>query len=248
MSDRGEAPPGTLPANDLQLAVAAFPSVNLTLSAGSAVPVVAAVVNAASFETGVAAGGLATIFGANLAGGQTATAAYPWPAALQGVRVLLGGSPVPLFYVSDTQINFYVPQSVPPGPATVTVITPSGARATSEVTVNALQPGIFPGAVLRAGTALSAVTTPVHADDYIEIYCTGLGPTQLSGGLQRTLLTPAVFIGAAPLTPLYSGLTPGLQGLYQVNVQIPAGLAPGAQSVLLSIHLAHSNEISIQVQ
>jgi uncharacterized protein (TIGR03437 family) len=239
---------GGAPSNQVQLAVAAFPSVMLTLTAGSTVPVAAAVVNAASWEPGVTAGGLATITGVNLSGGTTAGANYPWPVSLGGVRVLVNGSAVPLTYVSDGQINIYVPESVPAGTASVTVMTPSGVPANANVTVAEVQPGIFTGAVVRAGSAESAATAPVKAGDYLEIYCTGLGPTQLSGGLRRTVLPVTVFIGGVPVNPTFSGLVPGYQGLYQVNVQVPQGLAPGSQSVLLSVHLEHSNQVPIQVQ
>jgi uncharacterized protein (TIGR03437 family) len=102
--------------------------------------------------------------------------------------------------------------------------------------------------VLHAGTAVSAVTTAVHAGDYIEIYCTGLGATQTEGSFQQTVFTPTVFLGAAPLQPVYSGLAPGYLGLYQVDVQVPAGLAAGAQPLILEVNLQHSNTISVTVQ
>jgi uncharacterized protein (TIGR03437 family) len=229
--------PGPAASNQLQLAVGGLSSVGLTLSAGSAAPVVAAVVNAASSVSGVAAGAFETIYGVNLAGGQTT-----------GVQVLLNGAALPLLYVSDTQINFDVPQSATQGSATLTVVTPSGAKASATVNVVAVQPGIFSGGVLHAGTGVSALTTPVHAGDYIEIYCTGLGPTQPVGSFQETVLTPIVFIGATPVEPVYSGLSPGSLGLYQVNVQVPAGLAPGVQPLLMSVDLAHSNQVNIAVQ
>ncbi len=229
--------PGPAASNQLQLALGGWPAVGLTLSAGSAVPVVTAVVNAASSVSGVAAGAFETIYGVNLAGGQTS-----------GVQVLLNGSVLPLLYVSDTQINFYVPQSTPQGSATLTVVTPSGARATDTVTVVPFQAGIFPGGVLHAGTGVSALTTPVHAGDYIEIYCTGLGPTRTVGSFQETVLTPIVFIGATPVQPVYSGLSSGSVGLYQVNVQVPAGVAPGIEPLLMSVDLAHSNQVNITVQ
>jgi uncharacterized protein (TIGR03437 family) len=229
--------PGPAASNQLQLAVGGLSSVGLTLSAGSAAPVVAAVVNAASSVSGVAAGAFETIYGVNLAGGQTT-----------GVQVLLNGAALPLLYVSDTQINFDVPQSATQGSATLTVVTPSGAKASATVNVVAVQPGIFSGGVLHAGTGVSAFATPVHAGDYIEIYCTGLGPTQPVGSFQETVLTPIVFIGATPVEPVYSGLSPGSLGLYQVNVQVPAGLAPGVQPLLMSVDLAHSNQVNIAVQ
>jgi len=231
--------------SQLTIASQAAPAVNLTLTAGSAAPVVTSVVNAASFESGVSPGALETLYGANLAGGRTAQAAYPWPTTLAGVRVLLGATPLPLLYASDGQINFYVPQGAPAGAAVITVQTPSGATPSAQVNVADLQPGIFPGAILHAGTADSAVTTPVRAGDFIEIYCTGLGATN-PAGLAAT--QPAVFIGDVPLTPAYSGLAPGFVGLYQVNVQVPAGLAPGQQGVVLSSGTAHSNQAGILVQ
>ncbi|MBZ5725924.1 MAG: hypothetical protein LAP87_13110 [Acidobacteriia bacterium] len=241
--------PGTSSANQLQLAVESLPAVKLAMSAGSAVPVAQAVVNGASFAAGIAAGALETVFGVNLAGGQTAHASYPWPARLAGVRVLLNGAALPVLDVTDGQINFYVPADAPLGTGTLAVETPSGTQAATAVEVKSVQPGIFAGAVLHAGTAVSAVTTPVRAGDYIEIYCTGLGPTKPgANGLQLTAIAPTVFIGAVPMQPVFSGLAPGFVGLYQVNVQVPAGLAPGLQPLLMSVSLAHSNQINIAVQ
>jgi uncharacterized protein (TIGR03437 family) len=241
--------PGLAASNQQHLAVEGAPAVSLTISAGTAVPVISGVMNAASFAAGMAAGSLAALQGRNLAGGQTAqSAAYPWPTTLAGVQVALNGSPAPLLYVSDTEIDFYVPPDIATGTATVTVATPSGIAAGATAQVAALQPGIFAGAVVHAGTGISAVTTPVHAGDYIEIYCTGLGATGGSGNLRPALLTPTVFVGAAPLQPVYSGLAPGYVGLYQVDVQVPPGLAPGPQPVILEVNLQHSNIVNIMLQ
>jgi uncharacterized protein (TIGR03437 family) len=246
---------GVAAANQLRLAVEAAPGVGLTLSAGSAVPVVTAVVNAASFAIGMAPGALETVAGVNLTGGQPVSAAgYPWPTDLGGVSVLLNDTPLQLLYVSDTQINFYVPQDADllntssGGTATLTVVTPSGAQAAINVNIAPVQPGIFDGAVLHAGTAVSAATTPVHAGDFIEIYGTGLGRTSNVNGLQAAVATPTVFFGATPVRAVFAGLAPGFVGLYQVNVQVPAGLAPGLTPLLMSVNMAHSNEVKILVQ
>jgi uncharacterized protein (TIGR03437 family) len=225
--------PGTGADNVLQLRVSGFPSVTLTLHAGSAVPSIASVVNAASFEGGVAAGTIETIFGAHLA----------------GARVLLNSAAVPVLYNSDSQVNFIVPPETPLGAAALTVTGPAGEQASADVTVAALQPGIFAGGVLHSGTGVSVAAAPAKAGDFLEIYCTGLGATRAgTNGLQQTVTTPVVFIGATPVEALFSGLAPGTTGVYQVNVRVPPGLAPGPQSVLLSISLAHSNQVQITVE
>ena len=240
--------PGAAASNQLRLTVEQLPSVALTIQAGSSVPAISAVANAASFAAGITPGALETLSGVNLAGGRTAQAKYPWPTSLAGVSVTLNGALLPLLYVSDTQINFYVPPTMPQGPGTLVVTTPSGATAAMGVTLASLEPGIFAGAILHAGTAISAVTTPVRGGDFIEIYCTGLGPTIPNGGFQQTVYTPTIFIGGAPVTPLYSGLAPGYAGLYQVDVQTPFGLRPGSQEVMISVKLTHSNIVDILVQ
>lgn len=224
--------PGTGSANQLSLSPVAAPTVTLTLTAGSAVPVIGAVVNAASFGPGVASGSLATLFGVNLG---TAS-------------VLLNGTDVRPFYTSDTQVNFYVPAATPLGENLIAVRAPSGLQASSTISLVAVQPGIFSGAVVHAGSTVSALTTPVRAGDYIEIYCTGLGPTRVSGGLSLTTLQPTVYIGATPISAAFSGLAPGFVGLYQVDVQIPAGLPSGTLPLQITSGSTYSNTVNIAVQ
>ena len=225
--------PGGGAVSQLKLSVEAAPAVALTLNAGSAVPVISAVVNAASFAAGVAPGSLATLFGVNLG---TAS-------------VLLNSADVRPFYASDTQVNFYVPAETPVGANVLTVTAPSGLQGSSRINLVAVQPGIFSGAVVHSGTLVSALTTPVAAGEFIEIYCTGLGPTKLlSDGLSHTAITPAVYFGATVATPSYSGLAPGFVGLYQVNVRIPAGLLSGTMPLVIASGNASSNEVKIAVQ
>jgi uncharacterized protein (TIGR03437 family) len=205
--------------NDLQLSVASFPAVTLTLQAGTAVPAISAVVNSASFAPGVAAGTLETIFGAHLG----------------GARVALNGAGVPVSYTSDSQVNFYAPADTRLGPATLTVQGASGVQASTSVAVTSVQPGIF-------------AVVPISGTNDLAIYGTGLGPTAAGAdGLQHTLITPVVFVGAVPVQPLFSGLSPGTPGLYQINVAIPPGVARGPQDILVSVNLAHSNTVRIEV-
>jgi uncharacterized protein (TIGR03437 family) len=211
--------PGSAPTNVLQLSLEALPAVMVTVRAGTAVPSITAAVNAASFQPGVAAGALEAIFGAHLGGAQ----------------IMLNGAAVPVSYSGDTQVNFYVPPDARLGAGTLTVQGASGLQASTGITVTAVQPGIFAAA-------------PIAGTNDLAIYGTGLGPT-LAGadGLQHTVITPVVFLGAVPLQPLFSGLSPGTPGLYQINVAIPPGLARGPQDILVSVNLAHSNTVRIEV-
>jgi uncharacterized protein (TIGR03437 family) len=219
--------------SQLKLSVEAAPTVTLTLNAGSAVPVISAVVNAASFVAGVAPGSLATLFGVNLG----------------SATVLLNRVDVRPFYASDTQVNFYVPADTPVGASIIAVTAPSGLQVSSTINLVGVQPGIFSGAVVHSGTLVSALTTPVAAGEFIEIYCTGLGATRTtSNALSVTTVTPAVYLGATAVTPSYSGLAPGFPGLYQVNAQIPAGLPSGTLPLVITIGNAFSNEVKIAVQ
>ena len=224
--------PGTDSVNQLTLSLVGAPSVTLTLKAGSAVPVISSVVNAASFVAGVSPGSLATLFGVNLA----------------LASVLLNGLVVQSSFASDTQVNFYVPAETPVGPAVIAVNLPFGLQVSSNINLVTAQPGIFAGAIVHANTVVSALTTPVTAGDYIEIYCTGLGPTRASNGLSVTTVTPVVYLGATAVTPSYSGLAPGFPGLYQVDVRIPAGLPSGTLPVVMTSGAAYSNQVNIAVQ
>ena len=67
-------------------------------------------VNAASFSTQpLAAGTIAALFGASLASLTAQATATPLPLGLAGVTLRLEGLAAPLFFVSPSQINFFVP-------------------------------------------------------------------------------------------------------------------------------------------
>ena len=69
----------------------------------------------------------------------------------------------------------------------------------------------------------------------IEIYCTGLGPVSnppapgnpAADALSTTLGTTIVTIGNGRAEVLFSGLAPGLAGVYQINARIPQDAIAG---------------------
>ena len=70
------------------------------------------VVDAAQFSPTVVPGGIAALFGAELADGPESASDSPLPLELQGARVFVDGQVAPLLFVSKCQINFLVPHDV----------------------------------------------------------------------------------------------------------------------------------------
>ena len=130
----------------------AAPTVTLTLNAGSAVPVIAAVVNAASFVAGSRP---------RLAGNALRRQSERRQSCRSTAWI------VRPFYASDTQVNFYIPAETPLGANVITVTAPSGVQVSATIDLVAVQPGIFSGAVVHSGTTVSALTTPVRAGEFI---------------------------------------------------------------------------------
>ena len=99
---------------------------------------------------------------------------------------------------------------------------------------------------------------PARPGEFVAIFATGLGPVEppLATGapasddpLSVTTTLPQVTIGGVPATVTFSGLAPGFVGLYQINVEIPAG-APsgGAVAVVVTIGGVQSNVVTIAIE
>ncbi|MEO5925598.1 MAG: cytochrome D1 domain-containing protein [Bryobacteraceae bacterium] len=215
-------------------------------------PNIARVVSAADGVSAIAPGGLFSIYGTNLSPTNVATKEIPLPTALGDSCLTVNGQPVPIIFVSPGQINGQMPyQTV--GNVTLIVHTPGGVSDNYNLTVPATAPAIFraevtPGAafptVVRAANNLMATdTNPVHRNDVLVIYLTGLGKVSPfvengrpapSDPLATTVAQPEVNIGGIGAPVLFSGLAPGQVGLYQLNVTVP-GNAPKGLGIPLNI-------------
>ena len=203
-----------------------------------------AVVNAASWAASVdriAPGSIIAIFGDQLAE-ETAVAASPLPLTLGSAKVRIGKTALPLFYVSPTQINALIPPNIDLDPTASLVVENSGFQSVALPVVSlATDPGIFSGGLVSAATwKVVSPVAPAQRNDWIVIYCTGLG--SVSESLNPTLPAPsdhlvyskpvAVFIQGTSGQWIssyvgFAGLAPGYSGLYQVNAQIPNDAATG---------------------
>jgi uncharacterized protein (TIGR03437 family) len=218
----------------------------------------AGVVNAASFEPRLAPGSIAAIFGGNLASGEGAATALPLPTEIAGLEIRINGAPAPLYFAGSGQANVLLPLTAlgqidiaandrGVSSNTVRVGLPAAAPAifTVEQTGTGQAAVLIGGSGQLAGADLGGNGRPVRRGEAIEIYMTGLGQVDnppAPGGpspsspLARTLSAPRVLMGGAEAQVLFSGLAPGLAGVYQVNAIIPEA-APSGSAVSLAVEM-----------
>jgi uncharacterized protein (TIGR03437 family) len=193
---------------------------------------------------------------ANVIANGTATATQlPLPTTLGDTQLLVNGTASPLFFVSPGQINTVLSNSLPTGGTVdVLAIRPSTGQiyGGSEVQLNSASPGFFTGN--QAGTgqiiaanvvdnALNTSVNPVVRGQYITLYGTGLGPVANApaDGSAATGITPAsslpqVLLGTSKTflpdaNIQYSGLAPGLVGVWQLNFLVPLDAQTGTVAI-----------------
>jgi uncharacterized protein (TIGR03437 family) len=207
-------------------------------------------VNAASYDTTVAPGSIAALFGSGMtAQNAQAAATIPLPTQLAGLRVTIGGQAAPLFFASPTQVNLQVPSGVTLGTAQIEVfaVGASTPTATGTVQVTESAPGVFTvdssgrnqAAALNSDSTLNSDfdrfpgSHPETTTNFVTIFATGVGRTNPlvadgaaapGSNLALATATTTVTIGGVAAQVLYSGLAPGFVGLWQINAILPANL------------------------
>lgn len=165
-------------------------------------PTITSITNAADFSLApLAPGSLATIWGSHLGG--------------KDVTVTFDGVAARLLYASDTQINVLVPSTLAKMSVPV-VVTVDGASATLPVAMLPVAPAIFNPGVLNQDNSVNSAAHPAAPGSVIQIFGTGL-PSASHG------VTVKIH-DRDNLVPIYAGLAPGIEGVQQVNVAIPADL------------------------
>ncbi len=224
--------------------------------------VISAVTDAASYAPRVAPGELATIFGSNLANSTQQAAGFPLPQNLGGATVYVNSAPVPLLYVSATQINFQVPSSLAAGTANMYVSRSGGQSALFQFTVIGSAPGIFQDtsnhAVAQNGTdnSTNSAGDPVAIGAVLVVYLTGQGAVNhaVADGtatpispLSTATATATATIGGTNATVQFLGLTSGFTGLAQANILVPTGLATADYPLVITVggYVSASAEVSV---
>jgi uncharacterized protein (TIGR03437 family) len=227
--------------------------------------------NAASFETGrgFAPGSYISIFGTDLADATQVTSTLSLPVSLSDVSVTFDADdisqPGRLHFVSPGQVNVQIPWELQ-GKSSVKVKVWIGLLFSYVITVPlaTYSPGVFEvgggfAAVQDANFALITQDRPARRGDAIQIYVNGLGPVSnrpgsgepspgAAGTLAQTNATPSVSIGGVPAQVVFSGMTPGVVGLYQINAVVPQNAPTGNQQLGVSIGGVTAKTTTLPVQ
>jgi len=223
------------------------PKLNLVLAPQTAAFTAGSVVSSATFTSGIAPGGLMSIFGSGLAAATAGSGA--------ATTVDFDGIQATVIAATPFQVNAQVPASVTPGQHVLNVHSPFGL-ASQTVTVSQLAPAIFllsdgvTGAVENQDGTLNSAANPLSRGQVLVVYATGLGAvTAANNGLSIVNTTVTAVVNNVELQVAYAGLAPGFIGLYQVNVAIPTATPPGSGiSLTLKQGGQSSNPVNIALQ
>lgn len=223
-------------------------------------PLVAGVVNAASFTgPAVAPGSLVSIFGSQLSLISAGVTTLPLPISFADVEVLVNGFPAPLLYVSAGQINAQIPAGIPAGQVSLVVRNAGAVSAPFALTVQPSAPGLFQfqeaAFAVNANGSINGSANPAPAGSYISVYLTGSAalqatavdgePADVNGAYPGTNNVQAT-VGGVPASVQYAGPAPNYVGLIQMNLQVPA-LPAGTYPVAISVDGASANQANVYI-
>ena len=237
-----------------------------TYDAAVAPPQITQVVSAADGTPNIAPGGLISLYGSQLSPVSLVSSQIPLPTALANSCLTVDGLAVPVLFVSPNEINAQLPFEAT-GNVAFELRTPGGISNEFQSVVDPAAPSIFMSGtagpitgiptIVRANNNNELVTAadPIHSNDILVIYLTGLGATDppVADGAATPLSPlswtplPTVTLGSATLNVFFSGLTPTLVGVYQINATVPDDIKEGL-SVPLTISLnGGSTTVNVRV-
>jgi uncharacterized protein (TIGR03437 family) len=198
----------------------------------------------------LAPGTIVQIYGSQLASKTLQGDTIPLANSLAGTSVIVGGIPAPLYFVSPGQVNAQLPFELTPGQPFQVIVNNNGALSTpNTIAISNVTPGI---ATVASGEAnaqhvtdgsLITETAPAKPGEFIVVYLAGMGATTEpvptgaaapSNPLARTQAAATATLNGAPANVVFSGMTPGLAGLYQIDLQIPADAPNGDLSLVVT--------------
>jgi uncharacterized protein (TIGR03437 family) len=227
--------------------------------------------SAAGGVTALAPGSLAASYGKDLATGPPISASTnPWPITLSGTTVTIADSSgaslaAPVYYASQSQVDYVIPAQAAVGPATISVRSGDGTVSSGPVTLQAVAPAVFTlnasslaAAVMICATANGNVIEQVYqaasgtifaapinisgcSEAVLEVFATGIDSVKASE-MQAT-------IGGLPAAVQYAGPQGTFTGLDQVNLAIPLSLAgKGSVNVAITTAGQTANVVNVTIQ
>ena len=170
-------------------------------------------------------------------------------------------------YASAGQVNVQVPWELQGQSSAQMKVTINGDLLGNVATVplTAVSPAFF----MNSGTVADALdlpnnnlisaSNPAKRGQTIQLFANGLGAVsnQPASGNPAPVVAPlatiptssvTVTIGGQPATVSFSGLTPSLPGLYQINVTVPSNISAGVQNITVAIGGVTSPVATLPVQ
>jgi uncharacterized protein (TIGR03437 family) len=156
----------------------------------------------------------------------------------------------PISFISPNQINIQIPYEVPIGSKFDIYIQEDKdggviVNYTKKLfNIREATPALFMYNNMPIITDINGqLISSVKRGQIITMYGTGFGgvnPQVQSGHpapfnpLSKTIYTPEILIGGQQAELLYSGLSPGWVGLYQLNIKIPENIPTGLQNMIIN--------------
>ena len=189
---------------------------------GATAACVSAVVNSANGDARpVAAGSIASAFGANLS----------------GLRATVNGRAATVLGAEASQLNFLVPLATEPGTSRLELFAGNEPRLSRLIWVTETAPAIYL-ALNHDEQAVNGVGAPVTAGRPLTLY--------LAGG--RTGLPWQATVGGVPAGLLYLGPAPGFAGVWQANLVVPASLPGGDHPLIVTVSGVPSLPVTVRVR
>lgn len=221
-------------------------------------PSIATVANGASYsQDAVSPGELVAIFGSGMGfaspSGMELDTSGLASTSLAGTRVLFDGAPSPVVYASASQVNALVPFSLSSTSTNVQVEFQGQLSDPITITVAPSTPGIFgadgsgkgQGRIFNQDGTGNTDSTPAAPGSVIVLYATGVGQLSPPGqdgaivtgdSLPVPMLPVSATVAGLPAQVLYAGGGAGIiEGIVQVNLQIPDSAPDGTADVVLQI-------------
>jgi uncharacterized protein (TIGR03437 family) len=213
-------------------------------------------VSAASFaaNAAVAADSIVSAFGKNLATRTEAASRQPLPTTLAGTQVKVNGQAAALFFVSPEQVNYLIPADTPVGTVNIEITSGDGTISRGTARIAAAAPALFTANSDGQG-ALASLLLRVRNGEFLYEPLSKYSETEkkfvtrpidlsqsgdqlflvlyLTGARQAPLGSLRVNIGGVDYLPSAIAAMPGLTGLDQINIPLPASFAGRGRITLL---------------